>query len=138
MQKNISSARALIGFLVAPGVPALVWLLLNLNAPHGEGVLIFFLLAPFAYCAAVVLGIPAYIVLGRRSVQGLLAYVVFGAIIGALFAVAIQGIEIISNLSSAPEHAMALLSKSLRITLIVAIYGASASLVFWVIVIWRR
>ena len=108
MQKNISSARALIGFLVAPGVPALVWLLLNLNAPHGEGVLIFFLLAPFAYCAAVVLGIPAYIVLGRRSVQGLLAYVVFGAIIGALFAVAIQAIEIISNLSSAPEHAMAL------------------------------
>ncbi len=137
MQNNLPFIRALLGFLVAPAIPALVLWLLNLGALHGGGTLVFLLLAPFAYCAAIVLGIPAYILMRRWRAQGLLVYVMVGAIVSALFAIAIQGIDIISNLFSAPEHGMALLNNSMRMALIGAVYGGTASFVFWVIAIWR-
>jgi hypothetical protein len=122
--------RVLIGFLLAPGVPALVLYLVKVDSSNAP--LVPLLLTPLAYVAALVLGIPVYLVLRRRRIRTLLAYVILGALIGVVFYALYFGIESFLSPLSVPK-----LDAAVRRGAIAAIYSAAASAVFWLIAISR-
>ena len=68
---------------MAPGVPGVLLYFFNLLKGHGDAAIVGpLLLAPFAYAAALVIGVPMYLLLQRRGAHGLGAYFVLGAAIG--------------------------------------------------------
>jgi hypothetical protein len=132
---STSTLRAVIGFLVAPVVPAIALYLLNMNAEAAP--LLPLILTPLAYAAAIVLGVPAYLVMQRRGIFSLWTYLIVGALIGLAFAVLFFGIQALLSWSSAQEHAIGLLRNSIRSVVLAAVYAAVASAVFWVIAVRR-
>jgi hypothetical protein len=132
---NSTAMRALIGFLVAPAVPALALYFVNVNGEAAP--LIFFVLAPFAYAAALVLGLPVYLVLQRRGTRSLRAYLILGAAIGLVFAVLFFGIQALLSWTSAREHAVAVLKNSGRSVVLALVCAVVASAVFWLIAVRR-
>jgi len=132
---NSTAMRALIGFLVAPGVPALAFYLMNMNGEASP--LILFIFGPLAYAAALILGLPTYLVLQRKGIHSLWAYLILGAAIGLAFAVLFFGIQALLSWSSAREHAVALLQSSGRAVVFTVVYAVVASALFWLIAIKR-
>jgi hypothetical protein len=132
---STSTLRAVIAFLVAPMVPAIVLYLVNMN--REAALLLPLVLAPLAYAAALVLGLPAYLVMRRRDIRSLWAYVIMGALIGLAFSVLFFGIQALLSWSSAREHAVALLRNSARSLVLAMVYAAVASAVFWFIAVRR-
>lgn len=121
--------RALIGFLVAPGVPALALYLVNINREAAP--LIFLILAPLGYAAALVLGVPAYFVLQRKGIRSLLAYVLLGALIGLVFYL------LFTLVTSYRGQAVGVLRNSARPAAMAIAYAAVAGALFWLMAIWR-
>jgi len=74
---STSTLRAVIGFVVAPVVPAIALYLLNINGEAAP--LLPLIVALLAYAAAIVLGVPAYLVMQRRGIFSLWTYVIVGA-----------------------------------------------------------
>lgn len=107
--------RAWIGFFVAPGVPAVLLFFWGLHKDYGDDAVVApFLLAPFAYAVALVIGWPVYCVLQRRGSHGLGVYVVLGAAIGLAVVVLMFGTETLLSWKSAREHALGRFSDSGR------------------------
>jgi hypothetical protein len=103
--------RVILAFLLAPGVPGV--LLYLLGRFKGYGAIVGpFLLSPFAYAAALVIGLPVYLGLRRKGMRSLAAYLLSGAAIGLLVAVLLFGTQALLSWSSAHEHAVALLGNS--------------------------
>jgi hypothetical protein len=68
----------ILGFLVAPGVPAGFLLVFNLFAGYGNASIVGpFLLMPLGYIAAIVIGLPVYRVMNRREIDSFQAYLFF-------------------------------------------------------------
>lgn len=132
----MSGLRALIGFLIAPGAPALLLYLTGLffvadwEAAWGPKIL-----AMFAYLVALIIGVPAYFVLQRKGINSFTAYLVMGALIGLAFYVLFFGIWALISWQSYPEHALMLLKNSVRSGVIAIVYAAVASVVFWLIAV---
>jgi len=124
--------RAAIGFLVAPAFPSALLYLYNFfwKGMGDTAVFLPYVLSVFAYAAALVLGIPAYLVLHRHRIRSLLAYAVLGTAIGPAFYLMFDVVTaypgtLEARLRHAPEGA-----------LLAAGYAASASLAFWTITYW--
>ena len=94
-------------------------------------------LAPFAYAAAILLGVPAYFVMQRRGISSLSTYLIVGALIGLAFAALFFGIQALLSWSSAREHSIALLRNSTASVVLAVLYGAIVSAVFWLIAVRR-
>ncbi len=132
------SLRALAGFLVAPGTPALVLYLVNLNVvTRQEALLLALILAAFAYFGALVFGIPVHIFLRRKGVGSWLAYLLLGAGIGLTCFILFVGMEASFNWKSHPEHALQLINNSVKAGVMAVGYGLITGLIFWVIAIKR-
>lgn len=135
---NTSALRALIGFLVAPGVPALVLYLIGLlfvsdwETAWGPKIL-----AVFGYLAALVIGVPVYFLLQRKGISSLMAYLVLGALIGLVCYALFFGLWALLSWKTYPEHALLLLKNSVKSGLIAVVYATVASAVFWLIAIRR-
>jgi hypothetical protein len=130
------AARAWIGFFVAPGVPAVLLYFWGLHKDYGDAAVVGpFLLTPFAYAAALVIGWPVYLMLQRRGSHGLGVYLVLGAVIGLALAVLMVGTEALLSWKSAREHAVGLLGSSGRYMVVAMVYAAIAGAVFWLIAI---
>ena len=92
------ATRAWLGFLVAPGVAAILLYSGGRLKEYGhDSVLGPLILAPFAYVAASVFGVPAYLLLTRKGIRGLGSYVGTGALIGLACAVAFKLCEAVSG-----------------------------------------
>jgi len=129
-------ARAWIGFVVAPGVPAVLLYFFGLYKGYGDAAVVEpFLLAPFAYVAALVVGWPVYLMLQRRGSHGLGVYLVLGAVIGLAVVVLMFGTEALLSWKSAREHAIGLLRNSGGYMVVAMVYAAVAGAVFWLIAI---
>jgi hypothetical protein len=128
--------RAILGFCIAPGVPAIALYLLNLMlvSPQ-EAALLAFIYLTFAYLAALILGLPTYMIVRRRSAVGWRSYLVFGALIGVVFYALLFGIWGGSIYQSLPDHAIALLLNSAMACVSAIVYAAIASGIFWLIAV---
>lgn len=130
------TARAWLGFLVAPAIPGVLLYLFGLVKGFGDAAVVGpALLAPFAYCSALVVGVPVYFVLQRRGIHSLGAYLAVGAAIGVAVVVLVFGTEAASNWTTAREHALGVLRNSVRYSLVAVTYAAGASAVFWLIAV---
>lgn len=133
-----SRQRALVGFLVAPVVPALVLYLVQLIfVPRWEAEWGVKILVLFAYLSALVMGIPMYFVLQRKQVASVLAYTVLGAVIGLACYALFFGLLALMNWTAYPDHALLLLKNSVGSGVMAVSYGAVASMIFWLIAIRR-
>jgi hypothetical protein len=135
MPMKSTAVRALVGFLVAPAAPALALYLVNMNRESAP--LLPLVLLPFAYAAALIFGVPLYLVLRRKGIGDLWAYLLLGAAIGLVSAALIFGIQALLSWSSAHEHAVALLRNSGRSIVLAVVYAAAASGLFWLIAVRR-
>jgi hypothetical protein len=126
--------RVILAFLVAPGVPGALLYLLGRFKGYGDAAIVGpFLLSPFAYAAALVIGLPVYLVLRRKGMRSLAAYLLSGAAIGLLVAVLLFGTQALLSWSSAHEHAVALLMNSPGSVVVAVGYAVVASGFFWLI-----
>jgi hypothetical protein len=96
------------------------------------------ILAEFGYAAALVLGIPAHLVLHRKAIVSLRGYAIVGTLIGLLTPGIVFGIDAIASFRSMPEHAVAMLGLSTKLSLVAIPYAAVASIAFWAIAVATR
>jgi hypothetical protein len=129
------TARAWVGFLVAPGVPAILLYLWGLHKGYGDAAVAGpGLLVPFGYVGALVIGLPIYLVLQRRGNHGLGAYLALGALIGVVVVAVMSTAEALLSWN-ALQCAKAQFGVSVRFTVIAAIYAMISSAVFWLIAV---
>ncbi len=79
--------RTILGFLVAPVSPGLLIVILAAVfgfGKSGEGIWIIKLSGMLGYPIAIVLGVPLYIFFRTRSWNGLLIYIMAGALLGVM------------------------------------------------------
>jgi FtsH-binding integral membrane protein len=133
---SLSTLRVVIGFLVSPAVPALGLYLINLCfVSRQEALLAGGILATLGYAAAVVVGMPAYLIMRKRSAASLRAYLMVGGLIGLLFYFLFFGVWGLVSYQSAPAHAIALMRNSGAAGLTAIGYASIASGIFWLIAI---
>jgi hypothetical protein len=137
MNFSNETRRKLIGFTVAPLVPALLLCLLSVVNGYGNASVVPLVLLPFAYAAALIVGIPVHLVMQRKGVQSLWGYLICGAAIGMTFEMLMDGLPVLLNWSSERDYSLALIRSSVG-SLIVAIgYAVVASGVFWLMALWK-
>lgn len=133
---NKSTQRALLGFLISPGAPAIVLYFVNLALVSRQTALLqMVILAGLGYATAFVLGVPAYLLMKKRAASSLLSYLTVGALVGLLFYVLYFGLWGLISYQSYPEHAVALIRNSLMAGLVAIGYASIASGLFWLIAI---
>src|SRR5690349_25175695 len=109
-----SRVRVLLGFLIAPGAPALLLYLINLQfVPRHDAEFGGVMLGILSYIAAIILGIPACLLARRWKLTGPLSFVVLGALVGLAVYVVFFGFLGISSYQSSPEHAIGLVKNSM-------------------------
>jgi hypothetical protein len=124
------TSRLILGFLVAPGVPACLLLLFNLFAGYGNASIVGpLLLMPLGYIAAIVVGGPVYQALKWRRIDSLHGYLVAGALTGPTFYV------LFTILTSYPGTIMAVFQRSPGPMLMAFGYSITSAFLFWVIAI---
>lgn len=143
MDQKKPSPRWLTGFLVAPLIPALV--MLALSAPdifNARALSAIGFLVAVSYGTAILLGIPAYLLMERYDYKGLQNYLVAGAGIGIapwlgffIFSVSV----LFNEVFPAPHNAMALyaMTGSILVAFLMIpcmIAGAASAAAFWIIV----
>ena len=136
---NSSRLRVILGFLVSPGVPALGLYLINLClVSREEALLAGVILATLGYAAAVIIGMPAYFIMRKKSPVGLRSYLMVGGLIGLWFYLLFFGVWGLVSYQSAPEHAIALIRNSGVAGLTAIGYASVASGTFWLIAIRKN
>jgi len=132
------TSRAWIGFLVAPGIPAiLLYLFGRLKGYSDAAVVGPVLLAVPAYASALTLGLPIHLLLRKRGLRGLGCYAGIGAAVGMTSVAVVTMIETVLAWNWSPDNARALSlwKYSGRYMVIAALYAAVASAAFWVIAV---
>lgn len=130
--------RAWAGFVVAPGLPALMLYIFGRFKGYGDASVVGPLILAFpAYASALVLGIPVHLLLRSREVRGVAPYTLFGAAIGFVFVAIVTVLQTVAawNLSTDNSRALTLWKYSGRYVAVAIVYGALASMGFWLIAI---
>lgn len=131
---SASKFRVTFGFLISPAVPALmiyVWQILAAKKTDAEwGATVFLIIG---YIAALVLGIPTYLLFRYRGIASLRAYVSTGFVMGMLAGILVFLPDVIKNWSSNHQHAVLILINGLP--LMGGIAGLLASGIFWLIAV---
>jgi hypothetical protein len=131
--------RELIGFLIAPGLPALALYFINLSvvSPH-EAFLLAYILTIFGYVAAIIFGAPVHYILKKRRLQTLRVYVASGALIGLSFYALFFLTWALLSYQSYPDHSIALLQNSAMTGVVAVAYATFASAIFWLLAVRKR
>ena len=132
---DTSKMRIFFGFVIAPGVPALAFYVINLYLvpPHDAefgGVI----LGMLGYAAALIVGVPTFLMVKRWRPLGLLGYSILGAVVGLISYALIVGV-LLSSYQSPSVHVLGLLRNSAMSALLAAGYASTASALFWLIAI---
>lgn len=130
-----SKMRVFFGFLIAPGVPALVLYVLNLYfVPRHDAEFGGVILGMLGYAATLIVGIPTFLLARRSRAMGLLGYSTFGALVGLISYVLIVCV-LLSSYQSPSAHAVGLLRNSAMSAILAVGYAATSSALFWFIAI---
>lgn len=136
---STTALRALIGFSVAPGVPALiVYIISAMSGSRGEATWSFEIFAAAGYLAALVIGVPVYFLLQRKGVTNLAPYLALGALIGLMCVVlGFLPYVLLGGWQTNHEQAFVLLKTAAGIAVPAILSGAIASAIFWLIAVRR-
>jgi uncharacterized membrane protein YeaQ/YmgE (transglycosylase-associated protein family) len=128
------TTRALGGFFVAPAFPgALVYLYNFFWKGYGDAAVVGpFILVLFGYAAALVLGVPAHLILHRKGIHSPFVYGLLGALIGPVFFVTFE------VLTAYPGTLWITLQYSYGAAFVAAAYSSLAAIAFWAIAYWPR
>lgn len=130
-------ARAWVGFLVAPAVPAVLLYFWGLYRGYADAAVVApGLLVTFGYLGALVIGWPTFLMLQRRGSHSLGAYLVLGAVIGIVVVVVMSAAQALLS-GNARQYASAQFWVTIRFAAIAAIYAVISSVVFWFIAVRR-
>jgi hypothetical protein len=130
-----SRIRVACGFLIAPGIPALVLYLINLRlVPSPDAQFGAVIVGILAYTAALIVGLPAFLLLRRRQPTGILGHAVLGGMLGLIFYVLIVCV-LLSGYQSPFAHAISLFRSYAMSAVFGAGYAAVAGALFWLIAI---
>lgn len=127
-----SSVRFWVGFLLAPIVPGLLFLLLSLFSNPGEGMWALKLSAMVGYPAMLVLGVPAHLLLNKRHWVSGGSYALTGGVIGAIVAAVLFGSVAVHNFSLIPDPGESM-GPSVMIFIVASLLGALAGWFFWLV-----
>lgn len=131
---NTSKRRVFLGFLIAPGTPALGLYLINLIfVSRQEAALAGIIFVIMGYAVAVAIGIPTYMLARRKGTLGLSACLGLGALVGLIAYILIFGIWGLVSYQSAPEHAITLIRNSVKTGMVAVGYATIAGWLFWLI-----
>jgi hypothetical protein len=139
--------RLAAGFLLAPLVPAALWSLLSLGQQPISGILNFAITVALigGFPAALVLGVPVYLLLRRRLRPKLPVVVFFGGLIAAMPWLAIMGV-MKNPTSAAIGTCQTVLDGQttwcgylvgLKFLSLIFGFGAVGGLTFWIAVVWK-
>lgn len=126
--------RTLTGFFVAPALPgALLYLYNFFWKGYGDAAVVGpFIFVLYGYAAALVLGVPVYLILKRKGIRSLSVYCLVGALIGPIFFV------ISEALMAYPGTFAVRLQHAYAAALAAAVYSSLAAIAFWTIALCRR
>ena len=132
-----AAIRALIGLLIAPGVPAVVvYVASTIFYTRGEATWSFLIFAGTAYAVAVILGAPINYFLHRNGISGLFPYLASGAVIGLIcVALGFAPYLLFIDWKSDFEQSFALLKTAASVAVPAVFSGGVASGIFWLIAI---
>lgn len=123
-------ARALVAFLVAPASPGALLYVYGLSRGYGDAAVVGpFMLTFLGYIAELVIGVPAYLLLQRKGIRSLFAYILVGALIGPAFYVAFD------VLTASPGQLIYRLKYVPGFSLVAAGYSSLAAGTFWLLAI---
>ncbi|TVQ83809.1 MAG: hypothetical protein EA357_05135 [Micavibrio sp.] len=134
----MSKLRVLLGFWVAPGIPALLFYF-YFYALFDSAMEAFFLpviFAFFAYLVVWVFGIPGYFLLQKKGISSFTAYLVLGMCIGLTVPV---GLSISMVWSMDSEYALSVFTGAvLGFGKTAVVYAVIASAIFWLIAVRKN
>lgn len=124
--------RVLVGFFVAPAVPAILLYVFNRLMGYGDASVVGpLLLMPLGYAAAIIFGIPTYFLMRKKNVRSFVAYILFGGFAGLTF-------YLLFTIATAyPGQVLLVLQRSIGPVLTATAYAAIAAGVFWAVAIRR-
>ena len=130
-----AAMRALIGFLVAPGVPAVaIYIASTIFYTRGEATWSFLIFAGTGYAAALILGAPINYFLHRNGIFGLFPYLASGALIGLIcVAFVFAPYLLFIDWKSDFEQSFDLLKTAASVAVPAVVSGSVASGIFWLI-----
>jgi hypothetical protein len=124
--------RLLIGLLVAPLVPGILFLLISVLGNPTEGFWALKLSALVGYPTMIILGLPAHIVLGKCRWTNLWGYGFAGLLIGVIVSAILFSSVVAQNFSFIPDPSKSL-TPVIAVFFLAAFLGALSSVVFWLI-----
>jgi hypothetical protein len=126
------TARALVGFLVAPAFPGSLLYLYNFFwAGYGDAAVVGpFILVLYGYSAALVLGVPVHLLLHRKGIRRFSSYGLLGALIGPVFFL------ITEVVMGHPGTLAVRLQHAYGAALVATVYASLAAVAFWAIAYW--
>lgn len=127
-----SSVRLWVGFLLAPLIPGLLFLLFSLFHNPGEGLWALKFSALVGYPAMLILGIPVHLLLTNRHWTRVWSYALAGMVIGAIVAAVLVGGVAVKNFSVIPDVNKSL-GPSVAVFTLAALLGALVAWAFWMI-----
>jgi hypothetical protein len=135
---SLSTLRTILGFLLVPGAPALLlyWINPALGAEALE--LLGLILGWLGYAAAIVVGVPTYLLLSRKRVFGLGSYLADGALAGLIFYVLFFGFLGLTGYQSSLQSVFLLIVDSFMSGVVAIVYACVASGLFWLIALRGR
>lgn len=130
--------RVFLGFLIAPAVPALIVYAAEVTRlTSSDAMKAAMAIGLFGYLSALVLGVPAFLLLRWASRTSPVAYLTTGALIGlACYAVLFLP-GAIQNWQGNPEGAALMIRNTAGFALLAVVAGSVAAVVFWAIAVRR-
>jgi hypothetical protein len=126
--------RAFLGFSLAPLVPALAVFALNVvRVPPSDAMRGAVAVGLYGYLSALLLGVPAFFIMRKRSGAGLGAYVLAGTLIGLICYAALFVPVAIQNWQAGPEAALLVIRNTAGLAVLAGACGSVAAGVFWAI-----
>jgi len=120
--------RAFIAFVVAPAIPGALLYIYGLLKGYADAAVVGpFILTFLGYIAELIIGVPMYLLLERKGIRSLAAYVLIGALIGPIFYLVFE------ILTAYPGQLIFRLQHALGASLVAAGYSSVAAATFWLI-----
>jgi hypothetical protein len=135
---NSNTVRVILGFLIAPAIPALLVFLVQIFfVPRWEATWAATTIALLGYLAALALGALAFLVMRQKDATDWIQVVFVGAALGLVCYILLIIPGLLQNLKIDANSSWLLLKNTVGLAIVGLLSGGLAGLAFWLIVIRR-